>query len=156
MKVWAERTRHEAREGSRGTLPWIGQSTFQWLKIAVDRSTPHARRRTGRHVRTRFEGCAGSRGLNAIRQLRERNVGLDDIRARLDAPQPPAPPAPVRPQPPKYLLEGWELIVLVPGVELHVNAAGGPMLRRMAEEIYAAYGPAPAEEQDERVISEGN
>jgi hypothetical protein len=30
------------------------------------------------------------------------------------------------------------------------------MLRRMAEEIYAACGPVLTEEQDERVISEGN
>ena len=86
--------------------------------------------------------------LRAIRQLREQNVLLDDIRARLDAPQPPAAQTPVRPPPPTYPLERWERIVLVPGVELHVNAAGGPMLRRMAEEIYAAYGPAPAEDVD--------
>ena len=86
--------------------------------------------------------------LRAIQQLREQNVRLDVIRARLDAPPPPAATAPVRPPPPKYPLERWERIVLVPGVELHVNAAGGPMLRRMAEEIFAAYGPAPADDLD--------
>ena len=84
--------------------------------------------------------------LRAIQQLREQNVRLDAIRARLDAPAPLAVQSPARPPPPKYPLERWERIVLVPGVELHVNAAGGPMLRRMAEEIFAAYGPTPAED----------
>lgn len=86
--------------------------------------------------------------LRAVQQLREQGLGLDVIRARLDAPAPAAEQAPVRPPPPKYPAERWERIVLVPGVELHVNAAGGPMLRRMAEEIFAAYGPAPAEDID--------
>jgi DNA-binding transcriptional MerR regulator len=86
--------------------------------------------------------------LRAIQALREQNFRLDAIRARLDTPPAPAPQAPARPPPPKYPLERWERIVLVPGVELHVNAAGGPMLRRMAEEIFAAYGPAPAEDVD--------
>lgn len=84
--------------------------------------------------------------LRAIQQLRGQGILLDEIRARLDAPQPVTPSAPVRPPPPKYPAERWERIVLVPGVELHVNTAGGPMLRRMAEEIFAHYGPAPADE----------
>jgi DNA-binding transcriptional MerR regulator len=85
--------------------------------------------------------------LRSIKQLREQGLRLDAIRARLDAPPAPTVEAPARPPPPKYPAERWERIVLVPGVELHVNAAGGPMLRRMAEEIFAAYGPAPAEEE---------
>lgn len=84
--------------------------------------------------------------LRAIQQLRAQGLLLDAIRARLDAPPPELPQAPVR-SPPKYPAERWERIVLVPGVELHVNAAGGPMLRRMAEEIFAHYGPARAEEE---------
>ncbi len=83
--------------------------------------------------------------LRAIQQLRAQGLLLDAIRAQLDAP-PELPEAPARP-PPKYPAERWERIVLVPGVELHVNAAGGPMLRRMAEEIFAHYGPARAEEE---------
>ena len=86
--------------------------------------------------------------LRAIQALRKQNLLLDQIRARLDAPPPVTEQAPARPPPPKYPAERWERIVLVPGVELHVNAAGGPMLRRMAEEIFAAYGPAPAEDDD--------
>lgn len=86
--------------------------------------------------------------LRAIQQLREQNVRLDVIRARLDAPPAPTPQVPARPPPPKYPLERWERIVLVPGVELHVNAAGGPMLRRMAEEIFASFGPTPADDLD--------
>lgn len=70
------------------------------------------------------------------------------IRARLDAPPAPTPQVPARPPLPKYPLERWDRIVLVPGVELHVNAAGGPMLRRMAEEIFAACGPTPADDLD--------
>ncbi len=101
-----------------------------------------------RAAATRYGGEHLAR-LRAIQQLREQNVRLDVIRARLDAPAAPVAPALVRPPPPRYPLERWERIVLVPGVELHVNAAGGPMLRRMAEEIYAAYGPTPAEDVDE-------
>ena len=86
--------------------------------------------------------------LRAIQALRKQNILLDTIRARLDAPPPAPEQAPARPPPPKYPAERWERIVLVPGVELHVNTAGGPMLRRMAEEIFAAYGPAPTEDVD--------
>lgn len=86
--------------------------------------------------------------LRAIKQLREQGIRLDAIRARLDAPRPAAAEAPARPKAPKYPAERWERIVLVPGVELHVNAAGGPMLRRMAEEIFAHYGPAAADDVD--------
>lgn len=85
--------------------------------------------------------------LRAIQELRKRGLRLDAIRARLDAPPAPAVETPAKPPPPKYPAERWERIVLVPGVELHVNTAGGPMLRRMAEEIFAAYGPAKAEEE---------
>ena len=87
--------------------------------------------------------------LRAVQQLREQGLLLDQIRARLDAAPAPAPEPETsrRAPPPKYPAERWERIVLVPGVELHVNAAGGPMLRRMAEEIFAAYGPATAEEE---------
>ncbi|MEO5727502.1 MAG: MerR family transcriptional regulator [Byssovorax sp.] len=85
--------------------------------------------------------------IHAIQQLREQGLRLDAIRARLEAPPAPTAATPARPPPPKYPAERWERIVLVPGVELHVNAAGGPMLRRMAEEIFAAYGPAKVEEE---------
>lgn len=47
------------------------------------------------------------------------------------------PPPPLAP----YPSEPWERIVLVPGLELHVNLAGGQILRRMAREIYSHYGP---------------
>jgi DNA-binding transcriptional MerR regulator len=86
--------------------------------------------------------------LRAIQALRQQGVRLDAIRARLDAPAAPPATQPARPPPPKYPAERWERIVLVPGVELHVNAAGGPMLRRMAEEIFAHYGPSPAEDEE--------
>ena len=85
--------------------------------------------------------------LRAIQELRGKGLRLDAIRARLDAPPAPVAETPLRPPPPKYPAERWERIVLVPGVELHVNTAGGPMLRRMAEEIFAAYGPAKVEEE---------
>lgn len=38
------------------------------------------------------------------------------------------------------MAERWERTVLVPGLEVHVNWAGGPILRRMAQEIVAYFG----------------
>jgi hypothetical protein len=39
-----------------------------------------------------------------------------------------------------YPAERWERVVLIPGLELFVNGAGGAILRRLAAEIYAQYG----------------
>lgn len=68
-------------------------------------------------------------------------------------PPPPPPPhhatqtspaattiPPAGPPPPTYPAEQWERVMLLPGLELHVNAAGGPLLRRVADDIYAHYG----------------
>jgi DNA-binding transcriptional MerR regulator len=43
-----------------------------------------------------------------------------------------------------YPAERWERVVLIPGLELLVNTAGGGILRRLAAEIYAQYGAGSA------------
>jgi DNA-binding transcriptional MerR regulator len=47
---------------------------------------------------------------------------------------------PAGPAAPDYASEPWERVVLVPGLELHVNTARGPLLRRIAQEIVRHYG----------------
>lgn len=66
--------------------------------------------------------------------------------AVFDAPAaPPATPtaAPeagwTAPPDPSYPAERWERLVLLPGLEVHVNPAGGPVLRRIAQQIYACF-----------------
>lgn len=69
------------------------------------------------------------------------------------APVSPAPPlaapapdagnaSPPPPSPPSYPAARWERVVLVPGLELHVDLSAGQALQRVAHEIYRHYGPA--------------
>ena len=47
---------------------------------------------------------------------------------------------PAGPAAPTYASEPWERVVLIPGLELHVNTARGPLLRRIAADIVRHYG----------------
>ena len=108
---------------------------------------------------TRYSAAYRARAC-AIQKLREAGMNWDDVRAelqRLDRPPPPPPPVPAPPAatvvaeapprrpppPPSFPSEHWEHIVIVPGLELRVNLRGGQILRKMAQEIYSQYGPAP-------------
>jgi DNA-binding transcriptional MerR regulator len=87
----------------------------------------------------------------SIQKLREEGLKLPQIRRQLAAmslgemeallaPPPPAVRAP--PPEPTYAAERWERIVLVPGLELFVSGSGGPILRRMAQQIVDHFGSA--------------
>lgn len=85
----------------------------------------------------------------AIQKMRREGLRMAAIKPRLtkmslaEVESFLAPPAAApRPPPPEptYVAERWERIVLVPGLEVHVNGAGGPILRRMAQEIVGYFG----------------
>jgi DNA-binding transcriptional MerR regulator len=92
----------------------------------------------------------------AVATLRRQGITFAEIRRRLatatlsdlEAFVPPPPVAPVvEPPPPapvNYPARTWQRITLVPGLELHVDLAGGPVLQRLAQAIhdhYAARSP---------------
>ena len=62
-----------------------------------------------------------------------------NLPANLPADASPPPPFTAPPEP-AYPAERWERVVLMPGLELHVNPSGGPLLRRVAQQIYACFG----------------
>lgn len=82
----------------------------------------------------------------AIVAMRAQSLTLDQIHERLIA-APPAEPAAPAPEPaapapdpaPAPMGEAWERVALLPGLELHVRAGGGALVRRIAEEIVARY-----------------
>ncbi|WP_437485800.1 helix-turn-helix domain-containing protein [Sorangium sp. So ce1014] len=96
----------------------------------------------------------------SIQKLREQGLKLPEIKRKLVTMSPadmeallvPPPPA-VRPPPPEptYAAERWERVVLVPGLELLVSSAGGPVLRQIAQQIVNHFGgaaPGPHPLQD--------
>ena len=101
------------------------------------------------------------RRVLAILKLRARNMRLPAIARHLakasreelaalgaDPTAALAQPAAVPPPPaaPAYVAESWEHIVLWPGLELHVRAGAGPVLRRIAQDIVTHYGAPRAPE----------
>jgi|SRR5579883_3048459 len=77
----------------------------------------------------------------AAKALREEGFFLEEIRERLDAPRPAPEPPPAALTAPATDAELWRRIVLIPGLELLVSTAAGPLAQRLAEEIRAAYAP---------------
>lgn len=86
-----------------------------------------------------------------IQKLREKGLKLPAIKRQLAAMSLDEmeaflapPPAPRREPPPEptYAAEPWERIVLVPGLELLVSGAGGPVLRQIAQQIVNHFGGA--------------
>jgi DNA-binding transcriptional MerR regulator len=92
---------------------------------------------TGRGVR--YDDAFIERATT-IRRLRREGLNFDQIRRRLATPPAqPAPPAP--PTAPAGLpSERWERLTLVPGLELSYRTDGGPVLRRLAAEIWQQFG----------------
>ena len=91
-----------------------------------------------------------------IRQLRSQHASFRAISAKLAQmsevemlaaqPRPVAPASaesvPPPPPAPSYPFRPWEVITLLDGVVLLVNASGNPGLRRIADEIYRYYAGA--------------
>ena len=88
-----------------------------------------------------------------VRGLREQRVPLRTVRFRLSGKSddelrallPPEPPptapdgVPLPPPPPIYPATQWELVTLMDGLLLLVNAERGPLPRRIAAEIHRHY-----------------
>jgi len=96
------------------------------------------------------------RHLNRVRvilALRSKRLSLDAIRAQLasrtdeeiaqmvpPAPRPTSPDgAPLPPPPPSYPHATWEMVELMEGLYLLVIPERGPVLRRVADDIYRNY-----------------
>lgn len=146
----------------------VGRRTLRaWSAFGLVEAPPF------RGAKTSY-GRAQVERLVAIRKLREAGLGLGEIKARLAAEEAvkaerarlaeeeaaaKAAAAAEAPQAERearaevkpaeragYPAERWERVVLIPGLELFVNGAGGAILRRLAAEIYAQYGAGtPAE-----------
>jgi DNA-binding transcriptional MerR regulator len=108
--------------------------------------------------------------LRAVRHFRAQRLTVAQIRARLASLSPAelarlgAPPSPSGASPPatsgtatsktqpapsssgdaarSWPAERWERLALLPGLELHVRADAGPLVRRLAEEIQSRYSTA--------------
>jgi DNA-binding transcriptional MerR regulator len=79
-----------------------------------------------------------------IQRLRREGLGFDQIRRRLEAP-PAQPEEPALSAVPVGLpTEHWERLTLLPGLELLYRADGGPVLHRLAAEIWKQFGASPA------------
>ncbi len=120
---------------TRTLRSWIAQGVLP---------KPHGKSRGARYTDTHL------RLARAIRALRQQGVSLSQMSlrlAQLDKQQlerlaQPATSTPVeRPLPPEpsYPFAVWEVVQLMPGLALMVSPEKGPVLRRVADEIYRHY-----------------
>lgn len=78
----------------------------------------------------------------SLDKIRMRIARLSDeqLKALLPRPRPPTVDGvPVPPAAPSYPAETWESVELMPGLVLLVNVGKGPVLRRIADQIYQHY-----------------
>lgn len=137
-----------ARTGIRGP------QLHRWVRAGLLEGHPSR----GRGVR--YDEAFVRRATTIDRLLRE-GMTLAEIRVRLErgeaeppapapapAAPPPPPPSPSLPSPgpapaqapPELPSERLERIVLIPGLELTFRADAGPVLRRLAAEIWSQFG----------------
>ena len=78
--------------------------------------------------------------VTTIVHLRRQGLYFEQIRRHLadDPPRPAGPAASASPIAPSA--ERWEHLVLLPGLELSYRTDGGPVLRRLAAEIWRQFG----------------
>lgn len=104
---------------------------------------------TPRGPLTRYDAAHRERVV-AIARLRAAEVPLRDIPRRLAAEaaaaqaaaaRPPVPELVRLPLAPSYPARPWQRVELVPGLELHVDLARGPVLGRLAQAVYDWFGP---------------
>jgi predicted DNA-binding transcriptional regulator AlpA len=96
---------------------------------------------SGRGVR--YDDAFVERVMTIVR-LRHEGLYRAEIRRHLES----APPEPEEPTPSELPVapssERWERLVLLPGLELSYRTDGGPVLRRLAAEIWKQFGALPA------------
>ena len=123
-----------------GTSP---RQVYGWMRAGL---LPHPTS-SGRGVR--YDAAFVERAV-AIARLREEGLFFDEIRDRLEhelrkprsGPEEPAASAPAA-SPVTPSAERWERLVLLPGLELSYRTDAGPVLRRLAAEIWKQYGAHP-------------
>lgn len=119
-------------------------------KIGVSRRTIYGWVRAGLLPRptssgpgVRYDNAFADRATT-IGRLRDEGLSFDQIRRHLATPPPPpASPAPLA-TPAGLPSEHWERLTLLPGLELFYRTDGGPVLRRLAAEIWKQFGATPA------------
>ncbi len=109
---------------------------YGWVRAGL---LPHP----GRHGRgARYDAAFVAR-VERIRELRKQNRLITAIRRGLAQEPPPPPPAAVAPVVAPVSspvpAEKWERLTLLPGLEVSYRADGGPVLRRLAEEIWRQF-----------------
>lgn len=77
--------------------------------------------------------------VERIRDLRREHRYLDELAEALDKSPSPAPAVPPGTDAPTVPAEKWERLTLLAGLEVSYRADGGPVLRRLAEEIWRQY-----------------
>lgn len=125
----------------------------QWHRLGVVPRPPF------HGPRTRYPRALAARVV-AVRKLRQQGLGLEAAGQRLGAmsdaevsvfvgpPWFPVTPeqaagavlARTPPLPPAYPARGWHRVVLVPGVELWVDAEGPAALRQLAARVWEHFG----------------
>ncbi|HEX2571718.1 MAG TPA: MerR family transcriptional regulator [Polyangia bacterium] len=118
------------------------RTIYRWVRVGL-LPKPTSR---GRGVR--YDAAFIERALT-IRRLRREGHTLDQIRRQLAPPSsPPAAASPTSTAPPtdptRLPSERWERLTLLPGLELSYRTDGGPVLQRLAAEIWKQFGAPPA------------
>ena len=108
---------------------------YGWIREGL---LPHPRHGRG----ARYNAAFVAR-VERIRDLRKQNRLHSAIRRALATEPPPPAPASAAPsqQPavPDITPEKWERLTLLPGLEVSYRADGGPVLKRLAEEIWRQF-----------------
>lgn len=119
----------------------------QWIKQKV-LHRPHGQ---GRAARYDEQHVLKARAVQQLRlgklslpSIRARLGGIDDEQLRALAPAVPraltAEGVPLPPAPPTYPRTQWDVVTLMDGLILLVDARRGPLLQRIADDIYRHYG----------------
>ncbi len=116
-----------------------------WVKKGV-LPRPRGRGRVARYTDSHLVRAQAIKHLRdsktSLRDINKRIGSLsdDEVRALLPAPRRPAPDgSPAPPPPTTYPFTTWEVVVLSDGLFLMVDPQRGPVLRRIADEIYRYY-----------------
>ena len=112
------------------------RTIYRWVRVGL-LPKPTSR---GRGVR--YDAAFIERATT-IRRLRREGLTLEQIRRQLAPPAAPTSTATL-PDPARLPSERWERLTLLPGLELSYRTDGGPVLQRLAVEIWKQFGALPA------------